>query len=230
MMNVFVGFDPREAIAFHVFSNSILRHSSRPVSITPLALKNLEGYTENHSDGSNQFIYSRFLVPSLMNYKGWALFADGDMLMRSDITQLFELCDNTKAVMVVKHDYKTSREVKYLGAPNQNYPRKNWSSVVLWNCSHELNKNLTPEFIAKSTGAELHRFTWLPDELIGELPIEWNWLPDEFGENSDAKLLHFTLGTPCFFQSSKEPMSNEWHAERMLVNHSDQVGLESFYS
>jgi len=229
MMNVFVGFDPRESIAFHVFSNSILRHSSRPVSITPLALKNLEGYTENHSDGSNQFIYSRFLVPSLMNYKGWALFADGDMLMRSDITQLFELCDNTKAVMVVKHDYKTSREVKYLGAPNQNYPRKNWSSVVLWNCSHELNKNLTPEFIEKSTGAELHRFTWLPDELIGELPIEWNWLPDEFGENPDARLLHFTLGTPCFFQSSNEPMSNEWHAERMLVNHSDQVGLDGFY-
>lgn len=229
MIPIFVGFDPREAVAYHVFTNSIIRHSSKPVSISPLALKNLEGYSENHSDGSNQFIYSRFLVPHLMGYEGWAVFADGDMLLRSDLNELWELRDETKALMVVKHDYKTRKSVKYLGSPNQNYPRKNWSSVVLWNCGHELNKRLTPSFISNSTGAELHRFTWVPDEMIGELPIEWNWLPDEFGENPDAKLLHFTLGTPCFFQSGDEPMANEWHSERMLTNHSDQVALESFY-
>jgi len=229
MIPIFVGFDPREAVAYHVFTNSIIRHSSKPVSISPLALKNLEGYSENHSDGSNQFIYSRFLVPHLMGFEGWAIFADGDMLLRSDLNELWELRDESKAVMVVKHDYETRRSIKYLGSPNQNYPRKNWSSVVLWNCGHELNKGLTPNFISNSTGAELHRFTWLPDEVIGELPIEWNWLPDEFGQNSDAKLLHFTLGTPCFFQSGDEPMANEWHSERMLTNHSDQVALESFY-
>ena len=229
MIPIFVGFDPREAVAYHVFTNSVIRHSSKPMSISPLALKNLEGYSENHSDGSNQFIYSRFLVPHLMGFEGWAIFADGDMLLRSDLNDLWELRDETKAVLVVKHDYKTRRSVKYLGSPNQNYPRKNWSSVVLWNCGHELNKQLTPSFIANSTGAELHRFTWLPDEMIGELPIEWNWLPDEFGENPDANLLHFTLGTPCFFQSGDEPMANEWHSERMLTNHSDQVALESFY-
>ena len=229
MIPIFVGFDPREAVAYHVFANSIIRHSSKPVSISPLALKNLEGYSENHSDGSNQFIYSRFLVPHLMEYEGWAIFADGDMLLRSDLNELWDLRDETKAVMVVKHDYQTRKSVKYLGSPNQNYPRKNWSSVVLWNCGHELNKRLTPSFISNSTGAELHRFTWVPDEMIGELPIEWNWLPDEFGENPHAKLLHFTLGTPCFFQSGDEPMANEWHSERMLTNHSDQVALESFY-
>ena len=229
MIPIFVGFDPREAVAYHVFTNSVIRHSSKPVSISPLALKNLEGYSENHSDGSNQFIYSRFLVPHLMGFEGWAIFADGDMLLRSDLNELWELRDESKAVMVVKHDYETRRSIKYLGSPNQNYPRKNWSSVVLWNCGHELNKRLTPNFISNSTGAELHRFTWLPDEVIGELPIEWNWLPDEFGQNSDAKLLHFTLGTPCFFQSGDEPMANEWHSERMLTNHSDQVALESFY-
>jgi len=130
---------------------------------------------------------------------------------------------------VVKHDYKTKQKQKYLGAPNQDYPRKNWSSVVLWNCAHEANAKITPDFIENSTGAELHRFTWLADDLIGELPIEWNWLPDEFGENLNAKLLHYTLGTPSFIESSTVAMSQEWHRERILMNHSDQVELDDWY-
>ena len=228
-MRIFVGFDPRESVAFHVFNNSLIRHSSAPLQITPLALRNLSGYTENHSDGSNQFIYSRFLVPHLTGYQDWALFVDGDMLLRDDIAKLWALKDDTKAVMVVKHDYKTKQKRKYLGAPNQDYPRKNWSSVVLWNCAHEANEKITPDFIENSTGAELHRFSWLSDELIGELPIEWNWLPDEFGENPNAKLLHYTLGTPSFIESTIVPMANEWHRERILMNHSDQVHLDDWF-
>ena len=218
MIRVFIGFDPREAIAYHVCSNSIIRHSSEVVSITPLALPNLKTYSETHSDGSNQFIYTRFLLPSLMDYQGWALFIDGDMLLRDDIAKLWALRDETKAVMCVHHDYKTKAEVKYLGAPNQNYPRKNWSSVVLWNCGHPANRVVTPEFVAKGTGAQLHRFTWLEDSLIGELPIEWNWLPDEFGANPDAKLLHWTLGAPCFHEFAHVPMAVEWHREKLLTD------------
>lgn len=222
MIPIFIGYDPREAVAYHVCSNSIVRLVSQPVSINPLALRNLGFYVEKHTDGSNHFIYSRFLVPHLMKYRGWAIFMDGDMLLRDDITRLWELRDPTKAVMVVKHDYKTKMTEKYLGAKNENYPRKNWSSVVLWNCEHPANSALTAEFVQAATGAQLHRFTWLDDNLIGGLPIEWNWLPDEFGANPEAKLLHFTLGTPCFHEFATTPMADEWHRERMLMDYSAQ--------
>jgi lipopolysaccharide biosynthesis glycosyltransferase len=227
MLPVFIGYDPREAVAYHACVNSIIRHASVPVSITPLALNTLKGYAETHKDGSNDFIYSRFLVPHLMGHKGWALFVDGDMIFRDDIAILFGLIDHRKAAMVVQHNYKTRRAEKYLGAANADYPRKNWSSVILWNCGSAINNKLTPEFIQRATGAELHRFTWIPDDRIGELPVEWNWLPDEFGENQNAKLLHWTLGTPCFHDKefAVAPMAAEWHRERMLANYSAQKEL-----
>jgi lipopolysaccharide biosynthesis glycosyltransferase len=225
MINIFIGYDHREAVAYHVCVNSIIRHSSKPVSITPLALQNMKDYQEKHTDGSNQFIYSRFLVPHLMEYNGWAIFMDGDMLLRDDIEKLWAQRDESKAVMVVKHDYKTKMTEKYLGAKNENYPRKNWSSVILWNCGHAANKGVTPEFIENATGAQLHRFTWLDDSLIGELPIEWNWLPDEFGSNLDAKLLHYTLGTPSFHDFATTPMGDEWHRERIYTDYCLQRNL-----
>jgi hypothetical protein len=225
MIRIFIGFDPREAIAYHVCANSIIRHSSKPVSFTALALNNLQDYEEGHTDGSNQFIYSRFLVPHLMEYKGWAIFMDGDMLVRDDIEKLWALRDDSKAVMVVKHDYQTKLTEKYLGSKNENYPRKNWSSVILWNCGHESNKAVTPEFVQNATGAQVHRFSWLPDELIGELPNVWNWLPDEFGANPDAKLLHYTLGTPSFHDFATTPMGDEWHRERIYTDYCLQRDL-----
>lgn len=226
MIPIFIGYDPREAIAFHVCVNSIIRHSTTPVKIIPLSLNLLKDYNETHKDGSNQFIYSRFLVPHLMRYTGHAIFIDGDMIVRSDITELWKLRDVTKDVQVVKHDYQTKMTEKYLGSKNENYPRKNWSSVILWNCNSFPNRKLTPEFVQKATGAELHRFTWLDDERIGELPIEWNWLPDEFGENENAKLLHYTLGTPSFHEFANTPMGNEWHRERIFTEYCQQKGIE----
>ena len=219
MIPIFIGFDPREAVAYHVCSNSIIRHSSQPVAITPLALNVLKDYKEKHTDGSNHFIYSRFLVPHLMNYKGWAIFMDGDMLLRDDITNLWNFRDESKAVMVVQHNYKTKMATKYLGAKNEDYPRKNWSSVIRWNCEHPLNRSITPEFIQNATGAQLHRFTWLDDKDIGSLPLEWNWLPDEYGANDEAKLLHYTLGTPSFQEFATTPMGDEWHRERILTDY-----------
>jgi lipopolysaccharide biosynthesis glycosyltransferase len=226
MINVFIGYDTREAVAYHVCCNSIIRHASDVVRITPLHLPNLKSYEEKHTDGSNHFIYTRFLIPHLMNHDGWALFIDGDMILRDDIAKLWELRDDSKAVMCVHHDYKTRMTTKYLGTQNENYPRKNWSSVVMWNCGHPANKVVTPEFVMNGTGAQLHRFTWLNDDLIGELPIEWNWLPDEFGANKEAKLLHFTLGTPCFHEFANTHMAAEWHRERYLTEYCQQVVVE----
>ena len=216
---IYIGYDAREAVAYHVCSNSIIRLSTSPVSLNPLALTNFKDYTESHTDGSNQFIYSRFLTPFLQEYNGWAIFMDGDMLLRDDITKLWNMRDNSKAVMVVKHNYKTKMREKYLGAKNEDYPCKNWSSVVLWTCAHPKNKCLTPEFIQSASGSQLHRFTWLEDSDIGELPIEWNWLPDEFGANPNAKLLHYTLGTPSFHEFATTPMGDEWHRERIFTDY-----------
>ena len=217
MIPVFVGYDTKETVAYHVCSNSIIRQSTQPVSLVPLALTLLDNYTETHTDTSNEFVYSRFLVPYLMNYDGWAIFIDGDMILLDDIVNLWKLKDNSKAVMVVKHDYKTKMPTKYLGAKNEDYPRKNWSSVILWNCNHPAHKILLPEFIQQSTGQYLHRFSWLTDTDIGELPIEWNWLADEYGVNADAKLIHYTLGTPCFEEFANIPMSEHWHTEFKLA-------------
>ena len=222
MIPIFIGYDPREAIAYHVCANSIIRHSSQPVQLIPVALNLFKDYTETHTDGSNPFIYTRFLVPYLMGWQGHAIFIDGDMVIRNDISELWDMRRFDCDVQVVKHDYKTKMTEKYLGSKNEDYPRKNWSSVMIWNCSSFPNRKLTPEFVMRATGAELHRFSWIKDERIGELPREWNWLPDEYGENSDAKLLHYTLGTPCFDEFADTPQSGEWHKERTLTEYCQQ--------
>ena len=226
MIRIFIGYDPRESIVFHTCVNSIIRHSSEPVSVIPLALTNIKNYKEVHTDGSNQFIYSRFLVPYLCNFQGKAIFLDGDMIVRNDIVKLWDLFDFTKDVMVVKHDYKTKSNVKYLNSKNEDYPRKNWSSVILWNCESKKNSILTPAFINRQSGSFLHRFQWLDDYDIGELPVEWNWLPDEFGENKNASLLHFTLGAPCFHDYAETSMASEWHKERIYTQHCDQINIK----
>ena len=209
-VNVVVGYDERESVAYHTCIESIISNSSTHINITPLCLKHFKKYRENHTDGSNEFIYSRFLVPYLFNFKGWAIYIDGDMVCLDDIKKLWDLRDNKFATQVVKHEYKTKMTQKYFGNKNENYPRKNWSSVILWNCEHEDNKCLTPEFVSGKSGAFLHRFQWLLDEKIGELDKLWNWLAIEYNNNPKAKLIHYTLGTPCFDEFYKKSMSNYW--------------------
>jgi lipopolysaccharide biosynthesis glycosyltransferase len=209
-ISIVVGFDQREAIAYHVFCQSVLERSSAPVCFIPLSENTLANYKETHSDGSNKFVYSRFLTPYLSGFSGWAIFADGDMVCQEDITKLWDLRDDSKAVLVVKHDYKTKAKIKYSGNKNENYPRKNWSSLILWNCGHPANSVLTPEFIQGKPGSFLHRFSWLSDGLIGDLPAEWNWLAIEYPENPEAKIIHYTLGTPCFKDYAAESMSDVW--------------------
>ena len=212
MLKIFVGFDGKvEPVAYHVFCQSVIEKSSIPVSFTPLALNTLSDYKETHTDGSNAFIYSRFLVPYLCDFKGMALFVDGDMICRADIAEILWEHEQDEAVKVVKHYYQTKHPIKYLGSKNEDYPKKNWSSVMLWNCSHHLNKQLTPKFIMEKQGKYLHRFEWLKyEDQVGKLDETWNWLETEYEYNKDAKLVHHTLGTPCFKDYQSTDYSQEW--------------------
>jgi lipopolysaccharide biosynthesis glycosyltransferase len=213
MLKIFVGMDLKvEPVAYAVFCQSVIEHSSIPVSFTPMALNTLSEYTETHNDASNAFVYSRFLVPYLCGFKGMALWVDGDMIVRSDIAELLWEFQQDEAVKVVKHHYQTKHPIKYLGAKNEDYPKKNWSSVMLWNCGHHLNKQLTPKFVMEKDGKYLHRFEWLkyPEEQVGKLDETWNWLETEYEYNADAKLVHHTLGTPCFKDYQSTDYSQEW--------------------
>jgi lipopolysaccharide biosynthesis glycosyltransferase len=212
LIRLVVGFDQREAIAYHVFVQSVIQKSSKPISFHPLSVNTLSFYNEIHSDRSNAFTYSRFLTPYLMNFEGWAIYLDGDMVCQEDISLLWKMKDSSKAVQVVKHEYKTKNNKKYLNNVNIDYPKKNWSSVIIWNCAHPKNKVLTPEFISSSDGKFLHRFMWLDEEDIGELPKEWNWLAIEYPPNTKANIIHYTLGTPCFREYSQSEMSDKWHS------------------
>lgn len=214
MIDIVVGFDQREAVAYHTFCQSVISRTSQPVRFTPLVAHGLEG----RKDGSNDFIYSRFLVPSLMGYRGWAIFADGDMVCREDIAKLWAMRDSKYAVMVAKHQYKTMFSSKYLGNKNEDYPRKNWSSLMLWNCEHQANRSLTTQVLAGASGEFLHRFQWLHDGEIGDLPITWNWLVLEYPMNEYAHLYHYTIGTPCFKDYKDCTHADMWWTEYKKLN------------
>ena len=214
MIDLVVGFDQREAVAYHTFCQSVLSRTSQPVRFTPLVAHGLDG----KRDGSNQFIYSRFLTPLLMEYKGWAIFADGDMICREDIAKLWAMRNDKYAVMVAKHDYRTVHKSKYLNNKNEDYPRKNWSSLILWNCEHSSNRMLTPQVLVGSSGEFLHRFQWLHDAEIGEIPITWNWLVLEYPPNEYAHLYHYTIGTPCFTDYQHCDHSDLWWMEYKKLN------------
>ena len=225
MIHVFTGFDPREEVGSHTFNSSLIHNSSEPVTICSLHEQNLKKLIKSgQRDGSNAFTYSRFLIPYLMGYQGFAIFVDGaDMVMKGDIAELWAMRDVFKAVQVVPHSYETKHTRKYVGtgmeADNRNYPAKNWSSVMLINCSHYNWRPITPATIEKMTGAELHRFSFVEDRFIGELPAAWNWLADEYGENPDAKLLHWTAGIPAWEHYKNAPHAVDWFKAYEKVNH-----------
>lgn len=213
VVRLFTGYDAREHIGWATFVLSVLERSSLPVQITSLG----SGATER--DGTNAFTYSRWDVARHCNWSGPAIFMDGvDMLMLADIAELWaQACslDLRVAAAVVKHKYKTKHRRKYIGteleARNSSYPKKNWSSVVLWDCGHWRNRDLTPEFIAAKDGAFLHRFGWLKDDQIGALHHSWNVLIGE-GSSVGAKVAHFTLGIPGFKHYSDCPYADEWRS------------------
>ena len=219
MIRIFIGFDERETVAWHVLAHSILARSSEPVSFVPLALNNLGKlmWREKNPLQSTDFSFSRFLTPHLSNHEGWSLFMDCDMLARADFAQVFALADDRYAVMVAKHDYTPRDAVKFEGHVQTKYEKKNWSSVVLFNNAR--CRALTPEFVNTASGLELHQFKWLTsDEEIGALPLEWNWLVGEYDFNPDAKVAHFTRGGPYFPAYANEDYSDEWRAVLARTN------------
>lgn len=220
---IFIGFDSKEVVAYHVLCQSIQEKSSIPVQFMPIALNNFTGIftRERNQLQSTEFSFSRFLVPYMSNFEGWSLFADCDMLMRTDIAELWALRDERYAAMCVKHDYVPKVETKFLGQVQTKYEKKNWSSVILFN--NAKCRALTPEFVNTATGLQLHQFKWLDsDELIGELPPAWNWLVNEYDYSEDAKLVHFTDGGPYFEEYKNDDYAPEWFAARDRILYAAQ--------
>jgi hypothetical protein len=214
-LQIFIGYDPRETVAFSVLSHSIHRHASIPVSVAPLMLSQLQATLrrERHPLQSTDFAFSRFLTPLLCGYTGWSLFIDCDMLMCDDIARLWELRDERYAVQVVKHSHQPRESTKFLGQAQTVYEKKNWSSVMLFNNAR--CTALTTEYVNNATGLELHQFKWLGDDRhIGELPARWNHLVGYDDPNPDAALLHYTHGGPWFSQHAQCEYAGEWFAER----------------
>ena len=220
MINVFIGFDSKEKVAFNVLSYSILKNSTKPVAITPIYLPNIKDdfVRERNNLSSTEFSFSRFIIPHLMNYQGWALFMDCDMLMFEDVSELWRMRDDSKAIQVCKHDYTPKTDTKFLGQVQTKYEKKNWSSFMLMNCKK--CTTLTPDYVNKASGLELHQYKWLESEdLIGEIPLEWNWLVGEYEHKDDVKNVHYTKGGPWFEEYRECDYSQDWfinHDECML--------------
>jgi hypothetical protein len=226
--SIWLGFDPREADAYAVAHSSIRRRLTAPWPVRGVMLESLRRaglYTRPTSrrDGrlwddisaapmATEFAISRFLVPHLAQ-EGWALFMDCDVLARANLDRLFDLADPTKAVMVVKHDHQPAEGTMMDGQAQTVYPRKNWSSVMLFNVKHPANAALNVDLVNTVPGRDLHRFCWLGDGDIGELPPEWNYLVGVSDPSIDAKIAHFTLGVPSMEGHNNCQYANEWFDE-----------------
>ena len=202
MIKIFIGYDQNEKVAYHTLVQSIIENSSEPLSITPIAKQHLNKIYQRTRTvkESTEFSLTRFLTPYLSDFDGWSIFMDCDMIVTTDIKKLWDLRDNKYAVMCVKHDYTPSSERKFLDQIQTVYPKKNWSSVMLFNNSK--CTSLTPEVVQHEDGLFLHQFKWLESEdLIGEIPHTWNFLVGEEQRLADGKLpelIHYTRGGPYF--------------------------------
>jgi hypothetical protein len=221
VLRIYIGYDPKESVAFYTLAHSILRRASIPVSIAPVMQSQLKGiYTRPRGPTeSTEFSLTRFLVPALAGFQGWAMFMDCDMLCRVDIAQLAAEIERQpdKAVLVCKHDYVPKTQRKFLDQVQTKYPRKNWSSLMLFNA--ERCRALTQDYVNSASGLELHRFAWTEDRLIGDLALEWNWLVGEYDYNPRAKIVHYTLGGPYFDQYRECDYAAEWVAECDSMRH-----------
>jgi hypothetical protein len=223
VIRIFIGFDERETVAWHVLTHSILARSSQPVAFVPLALNNLQGVFTRPREAlqSTDFSFSRFLTPWLSGYEGWSLFMDCDMLVRRDIAELWALRDERYAVMCVQHDHRPKESVKFLNQPQTPYGKKNWSSVMLFNNAR--CKALTPEYVNTATGLQLHQFKWLEDDgLIGALPAAWNHLVGYSEPMASAANVHYTLGGPYFDEYHDCEHAQDWVDEQAQMLRVDQ--------
>ena len=240
---VFIGFDSREVAAYQVCVRSLRARSAGAIAVEPVLEPHLRGLglyrrRHEHRDGrlwdtlsaapmSTEFALTRFLVPALCRAE-WAVFCDCDFLWRTDVDELFALADPRYAVMVVQHAYTPVEQFKMDGQIQLAYPRKNWSSLVLWNCLHPAHAVL-PELVNTWAGRRLHGFEWLDDELIGALPEAWNWLEGHSSPALDPKAVHFTRGTPDLPGYGQVAYAGEWHRVRAEID-ADAAAEESVRS
>jgi hypothetical protein len=212
MLNVFIGYDSREPVAYAVLCHSILRHATEPVSFTPLVQSSLRAqglYTRTRGPlESTEFSLTRFLVPYLSGYEGVSIFLDCDMLVQDDIGALLAAVQPQHAVSVCQHDYRPSTATKMDGQRQSVYARKNWSSLMVF--QNARCTALTPEVVNQAQPVTLHQFGWVREAEIGSVPLEWNWLVGEYASNAQAKILHYTLGGPWFRDYQHCDYANEW--------------------
>ena len=216
---VYIGWDRREPEAYEVARHSIMRHASIPLEVHPIKVDDLRAqalyWRKVDPLAATDFTYTRFLTPHLAGHNGWALFCDCDFLWLADVAELAALADNSKALYCVQHDYRPTETTKMDGAAQTIYPRKNWSSLMLFNCDHGAVKSLTPEVVNTATGAYLHRLHWVDDNDIAALPIEWNWLEgwNTKPASGTPKAVHFTRGGPWFEQWREVDYADLWLKE-----------------
>ena len=235
LLPVYIGWDSREDDAWQVARSSLLKHASCAVHIQPLMERELrfaglyrrhweakDGHKHDRLDGkpfSTEFSFTRFLVPALCQWRGWALFADCDFLFRADVARLLECADDRYAVMVCKQRYEPKSDVKMDGQSQQRYFRKNWSSFLLFNCAHPSNLMLSVDAVNREHGSWLHGFGWLPDGQIGSLPPAWNWI--EGTSEGEPLAVHYTQGGPWFRNYRHVKYADEWLAEARRIGVGD---------
>lgn len=217
---VFIGYDSRQDEAYEVCRFSLARRSSIPLEIVPLKLPELRAaglyWRLDDPLASTEFTYSRFLVPHLAGYSGWALFCDNDFLWLSDVAALAALADRSKSVQCVQHAHQPVETLKMDNKPQSAYPRKNWSSLMLFNCAHPDTARLAPDAVNREPGSYLHQMRWTCDAAIGALPADWNWLEgsDEAFPGELPRAIHYTRGGPWFEQWRSVRFAELWFAER----------------
>lgn len=209
MFKIFIGYDSTIDIAYRVLKYSLEKHSSQPLDIRPLVLKDLQFNRPHDPLASTEFTYTRFLVPHLTGFSGTALFMDNDMVCLGDITEVFRLDLEPYWLRVVKHNHRPSETVKLDGKIQTQYPRKNWSSFMLLNCSQLAC--WSKQAVESQPAKWLHRFEPIPDDKIGDIPKTWNKL-DEC--DSSTKLIHYTSGGPWYPQHRNHPFAEKWFRYR----------------
>lgn len=230
-LKIYVGYDSREDIAWQVCRHSIQRHTTGDVEIAPLkqtTLRELNLYTRAADKASTEFSITRFLTPYLAAYDGWSIFVDCDFLFTRDVTEIFDLLDDKKALYCVQHDYTPANMIKMDGKEQTVYPRKNWSSFMAFNGAHPDVKALTPEVVNSESPAYLHRFTWTSDSELGELDREWNFLEGEYAKPDQIPMcVHYTNGGPWFDNWQDVDFGDEWRAERDMYLASEGANTQA---
>lgn len=225
---IFIGWEPREADAYRVTEASLRKHARGPLNVVRLdreALRWAGLYRRSNRDTatrvdtvdrqhySTEFSFTRFLIPALMQYRDFALFVDCDWLFRSDVYELFDNTNPVSAAQCVHHDFAPAWGTKMDGAVQDTYPRKNWSSLVMWNCGHEANRAITPDTVSNRDGSYLHRFGWLPHVTdVGDIDEAWNWLPGHSSPAINPKGVHFTEGVPSMAGYENVAFADEWRS------------------